>query len=321
MLRFRAPRKRLRCNPLGAMPSAIDPELLLRQTGWLRVLAVELVGDAQQADDILQETWLAALRRPPEVEGDERRLRAWLGAVVRNLSMLARRSDAHRAAREERRARPESQPSVEESLRRAALQRELMEAVMALETSRREVVVLRYFDELPPREIARRLGISGTAVRSRLARALGALRKRLDLADGEDRGAWLLAFGPSTAATASVRAAPLGGLLVKTQTQLLLIAASLAAVSSVVWWTARDASAPAATDEAVLAAVTPPDVAPPRDEEPVHVPADARRRVHALQILSYSLWALSTSSWCVTGRSNGKRMYCPSNPLSSRMMW
>ena len=39
------------------------PEEMLEHSGWVRALARALVRDAATADDIAQETWLAALRR------------------------------------------------------------------------------------------------------------------------------------------------------------------------------------------------------------------------------------------------------------------
>ena len=144
------------------MAPTIDHELLLSQTGWLRRLAVELAGP-ERAEDVLQETWLAAIRRPPRAL-DEPGLRAWLAAVVRNLARLGHRGEAHRMERERARARSEVLPSVEDSVLRAARQKALMDAVMSLEPGQRDVVVLRYFDDLPPRAIAERLGLGAAGV-------------------------------------------------------------------------------------------------------------------------------------------------------------
>ena len=50
------------------MTSADDPptfEDLLRHSAWVQALARTLVRDADLAEDLVQETWLAALRRPP----------------------------------------------------------------------------------------------------------------------------------------------------------------------------------------------------------------------------------------------------------------
>jgi DNA-directed RNA polymerase specialized sigma24 family protein len=70
--------------------TAFDTELLSRHTGWLRRLAIELLGDSHRADDLLQETWLALLRNPPREVQHER---AWLGAVARRRA--PRSSRAH----------------------------------------------------------------------------------------------------------------------------------------------------------------------------------------------------------------------------------
>jgi DNA-directed RNA polymerase specialized sigma24 family protein len=43
----------------------LDVERLLAQSGWARRLARRLVQDQDQAEDVLQETWVAALERPP----------------------------------------------------------------------------------------------------------------------------------------------------------------------------------------------------------------------------------------------------------------
>jgi len=68
-------------------PSA-PVETLLEHANWLRRLARSLVGDAQRAEDLSQETWLRALENPPD--GD-RPLRGWLATVMRNVLRQERR--------------------------------------------------------------------------------------------------------------------------------------------------------------------------------------------------------------------------------------
>ena len=247
------------------MTPPIDPERLLAHKGWLTSLARELVGDRQRAEDLVQSTWVAALERPPRA-ADEPGLRAWLARVARNLARGTHRGDARRAAREQRGARPEHEPSVTDALERFALQRAVVEAVMALEPPAREIVVLRYFEGLAPRQIAARLGLSGPAVRSRLNRALDVLRARLG-AERDDQGKTWAAL----AATAwpRGRALVLGGLTVKVQ----LVAGGALALLSIIglglgaWYRA----APAPIELAVLApdsAETVPPLDRPRVEEP-----------------------------------------------------
>ena len=59
------------------------PEELLAQSAWARRLAHSLVGEAAAADDVVQETWTAALERPPD---GERPLRPWLARVIGNFA-------------------------------------------------------------------------------------------------------------------------------------------------------------------------------------------------------------------------------------------
>ena len=70
------------------MDRTIGIEELLGEAGWLRRLAASLVGDGAQADDLVQETWMAALRRPPRADGEPR---PWLARVASNLARNARR--------------------------------------------------------------------------------------------------------------------------------------------------------------------------------------------------------------------------------------
>jgi RNA polymerase sigma-70 factor (ECF subfamily) len=102
------------------------------------------------------------------------------GLVLRNFARQERRSSARREAREHDVARREELPSAREIVARAELQRRIAGAVMELDEPYRSAVLLRYFEDLPPREIAKRLGVPVATVRTRLARALEQLRERFD---------------------------------------------------------------------------------------------------------------------------------------------
>ncbi|MEX2168645.1 MAG: sigma-70 family RNA polymerase sigma factor [Pirellulales bacterium] len=68
----------------------------------------------------------------------------------------------------------------------AEMQAQMKEALLALKPPDREILVLRYLEQLSVEEIADVLGISQTAVTSRQLRALQRLRRRL----GDEFGAW-----------------------------------------------------------------------------------------------------------------------------------
>jgi len=153
---------------------------------WLKRLAAALVVDAASADDLAQQTLLAALERPP---ADLTQPRAWLAAVARNLARRFGTSEARRAARERSAAAPERLPATDEIVARAALQVEVATAVLQLEEPYRSPLLLRYFDGLPPRAIAQRLAIPVATARTRIARAVEKLRERIVAGRGaEGRG-------------------------------------------------------------------------------------------------------------------------------------
>ena len=161
---------------------------LLAQRDWLLRLAHSLVADPTLAEDLVQETWLSALRTRPASEGG---LRGWLATVLRNRARTRLRDDARRAWRERLASREEATASTGDVVERAGVQQEVVAAVMALDEPFRETLLLRYFDELPPRTIAERMHVPLSTVKSRLQRGMDKLRERLDASYGGDRRAWM----------------------------------------------------------------------------------------------------------------------------------
>ena len=158
----------------------LTPELLREHGASLRSLARQLLADEAAAEDVVQETWIAYLDRPPR-DGSEGAVAAWLRKVVRRLALNRLRSEGRRTEREARRAAsltssPERPQSAEE---RARILRAVTDAVLELDEPYRSSVLLRYFENLPPREIAVREGVSVATVKSRLQRALPRLRASL----------------------------------------------------------------------------------------------------------------------------------------------
>ncbi len=170
----------------------VDAELLVEHRSFMRELARRLVMDDHRAEDVVQETCLAALRRPPRAET----LRPWLARVVRNIALNSRRAEGRRDARERSIPPPLDEPSPEDIVARLRTQGLVVAALQDLGEAYRSALYLRFYEELPPREIARRLGIPVETVRSRIRRGLEALRTRLDSEYGGDRGSWCVALVP-----------------------------------------------------------------------------------------------------------------------------
>lgn len=252
--------------------AAVPFEQLLAHREWGRELARRLVLDDARADDLAQETWLAALRT--QVRGETPR--AWLATVLRRGAGRMRRTDARRVRREtvavERRGVAES-PA--DTLARAEAHEDVVRAVMALEDPYKTAVLLRFFDDLPPREIARRMGAPVESVRSYVRTGLERMRTQLE---GRHGGAWRAALAPlvlskkSAGAAIGVHAA-MGAIVMGTK--IVAAAVVVAAVGAYVGWSLGTARA----DEALAAASRRADVATADARRAADEAADLRGRL------------------------------------------
>lgn len=223
---------------------SIPIQQLLAQRDWVRRLARRLVRDEARADDLEQQTWLAALDRPPTGNTP----RAWLGQVMRNLAGRMRRTEVRVDRRERAAARPERLPGTGDVVAQAELHNRLVQAVLALDPPYRESLLLRHFENLPPREIAARMGVSVETVRSRVRRGLNQIRARFDDEHGGDRRSWCLALIPlatqgqhvAAATGASAAASGTGVLLMSAKSKLLVVAAAVLLVAGGTWWFLSD---------------------------------------------------------------------------------
>ena len=145
--------------------SSESPETLLAHDRFVRALARRLLADVHQADDVAQDTWLALALRPHEGLAS---MRAWLAGVVRRQAAKANRTDQRRLRREHAAARPESILAVDQVLEREALRKSVVDAVLVLEEPYRTTILLRFFEELPPRMVAVRMRTPLETVRTRI---------------------------------------------------------------------------------------------------------------------------------------------------------
>lgn len=79
------------------------------------------------------------------------------------------------------------QEAPDDDLAASERRREVLDALATLPRRQREVLALRYYLDLPEREIARVLDISPGAVKTHASRAAAALRERLDPSRQETR--------------------------------------------------------------------------------------------------------------------------------------
>ncbi|MCI0588382.1 MAG: sigma-70 family RNA polymerase sigma factor [Planctomycetes bacterium] len=240
-------------------PLPTQPERLLEHAGWIRSLARRLSRDAASADDLAQKALVAAIEHPP---APERPLRRWFAAVLRNFAREDHRSETRRVERERRVARGESLPSTAELVERLAAQRRVVEAVADLEEPYRTTILLRFFEGLPPRTIARRLEVPVETVKTRLQRGLERLRQGLDRTYGGDRKAWLLALAPLRLGFFPPAPPLLEAALVNAKAKVLV--AALVVLAPVAVWVALPDGEPAPTKVASAPPESPTAPASPR---------------------------------------------------------
>jgi RNA polymerase sigma-70 factor (ECF subfamily) len=168
---------RLRAGDLRAFE-----ELVIAHQHRVFGVALRMLGNRAEAEEIAQETFLRAHRALPEFRG-EARLHTWLYAIASRLCLnrlaapdrrLARGDDAALAAA----ASPE--PDAAAALERSELEAALRDAIAALSDERRIVVILRDLEGLSYEEIAEVLAIEPGTVRSRLHRARLDLKSKLE---------------------------------------------------------------------------------------------------------------------------------------------
>ena len=209
----------------------IQDGMLERESRFVRAIARAMVGSGDAAD-LEQDAWLRAIENGAY---GVRRPRAWLAAIVRSVAFGKMRSDAARVRRERRAARPELEVGDSELVEKAALARELLDEVLALEEPGRSTLLRRFYLDVAVSEIAAKDGVPVATVRSRLHRALEKLRARLERRGRDWRAAFLLFCGQgrSELPAAGTTALKMGVLLMGVKTGASLAAAAVLVVIGV----------------------------------------------------------------------------------------
>jgi RNA polymerase sigma-70 factor, ECF subfamily len=138
-----------------------------------RFIANSLGGGAADADDVLQETFIALADALPFFRGDSS-LFTFACAIAHRKVLSLIRTNARRARLMRSAPMTERDPP-----RDSGTNREFNRALAELQPEYREVLILKYVEEIRVAEIARILRLGEHAVESRLARARKALRKSL----------------------------------------------------------------------------------------------------------------------------------------------
>jgi RNA polymerase sigma-70 factor, ECF subfamily len=173
-----------------------EPELIRRarqgeSSAWTALMhlhqepifrfAYLLMGDADEAEDIAQETFIRAYRALDHFD-IQRPMRPWLLRIAANLASNRRRSFGRYFSALQRAFQQENpaQKGVEQQSQQAGRAREVWEAVRQLKPVDAQVIYLRYFLELSTDEVAQALDVPAGTVKSRLHRASDRLRQVIE---------------------------------------------------------------------------------------------------------------------------------------------
>ncbi len=170
----------------AAKADAIDA-LFDRHCRWLyRYVVVRMGGDAQLADDVMQQVWVAALRTGASIPADE--IEFWLRGVARNILAAHRRRLANRPKQLPLADRAlasalaealESSPLPPELMDKRETKDQLLLALTQLPSDAQELIAGRYFRGWTVERLADTLGLSVRAAEGRLYRARHALKQAL----------------------------------------------------------------------------------------------------------------------------------------------
>jgi RNA polymerase sigma-70 factor (ECF subfamily) len=166
-------------------PDLLDQLIEKYQFRLFRYL-VYITGDRTRAEDFFQETWIRVLERGHQYDGKSR-FEGWLFTIARNLVIDWQRQrkvaslDTLTDPQQEHPLQIEDQraPSALQAVLRSEQDEQVQGAMGQIAAVYREVLVLRFQEELQIEEIAAVLGAPASTVKSRLYRGLEALRSSL----------------------------------------------------------------------------------------------------------------------------------------------
>jgi RNA polymerase sigma-70 factor, ECF subfamily len=153
-------------------------ELIERYSPRLRYFLRKVLASADGAEDALQEVWLDVLRHLPRL-ADPQALRAWLYRIARDRAFGRLRKSRRREVPldEMQVADPATAEENDFTAEDAA---RIHAGLDELPAEQREVLVLRFLEEMSYEEIARVVGCQVGTVRSRIHYGKRALRRALE---------------------------------------------------------------------------------------------------------------------------------------------
>lgn len=180
----------LREEPEAKSAGSIDwPSALAEHDRWLRTVVCARVGEPQAIDEVMQDVAMAAVRQHAPLS-DPSKVGAWLYRLAVRHSLLYRRKQGRRRKLVDRYAQ-RYQPTEADHrnvdplgwLLAEERQSQVRDALRQLPQRDAEILLLKYTEDWSYRALAEHLGVSESAIETRLHRARHKLRTQLAALD------------------------------------------------------------------------------------------------------------------------------------------
>lgn len=139
---------------------------------------VKMVRDVHEAEDITQETFIKAYKSF-NLQSEIKNPKLWLCRIAHNLTVDYIRKQAPIKVIKDIFVQPNNEPSTEEIIEIQENAKELYNALQSLKPSYREIIILRKIEGFSIRDTAQILKCSESKVKTKLFRALRALKNQL----------------------------------------------------------------------------------------------------------------------------------------------
>jgi RNA polymerase sigma-70 factor (ECF subfamily) len=173
-------------------------ELIVRYQHRLLRYLLYLAGNREQAEDLFQEVWMRVLVRGGQYNG-QARFETWLFTIARNLLIDLRRKrtmssldELFEGGTDEDRPMAfeiaDGDPTPFEHLANMEDRSRIATALLEVDTLHREVLVLRFHEEMSLEEIAKVTRAPLSTVKSRLYRGMAMIKPKLERLQGDAQG-------------------------------------------------------------------------------------------------------------------------------------
>ena len=167
-------------------------ELIVKYQHRLMRYLLYLTGNREQAEDLFQDVWMRVMVRGGQFNG-QARFETWLFTIARNMVIDHRRKrtassldELFEAGSDEDRPMSfevaDGEPTPFDRVSNFEDREKIATALLDLDTLHREVLVLRFYEELSLEEIAKVTKSHLSTVKSRLYRGMAMVRPRLERA-------------------------------------------------------------------------------------------------------------------------------------------